>query len=435
MRIAVIAVSKRGLDLGRELLQLFPGADIYVPQRFIGVEQGSGGQCYSEHIKAPGPGANSTDPGGLKGLTGDKDNNRTAFGPESINITGSNSEQNEGSASSYYKGGDGSDKSGKLLPLEDGFTKAVAAIFQSYDALIFISAVAVAVRGIAFCLRDKAEDPAVVVVDEGGRYAISLLSGHLGGANQLAGEIAVQLNAEPVVTTATDGQGLPAFDDLARKYGWQIENLPDLKKVSAAMLEGREITLYSSRPLDSTFKQVLGGKIYFTERTEELVRADNGAVLVTNKLKLPPLPEGLPYIVLRPRTIAAGIGCRRGVPAEEIIAAVRKVFTQAGFSIDGLACLATGEFKADETGLIEAARQLNVPLKIFKRAEIASYIGDSATSEFVEEQVGVGAVAEPCARLGSGGGEIILPVQRGSGITISLAEASAVPRRQFERHH
>jgi len=91
-----------------------------------------------------------------------------------------------------------------------------------------------------------------------------------------------------------------------------------------------------------------------------------------------------------------------------------------------LSCLASGEFKADEAGLIEAAKQLGVPLEIFKRNEISSALGNSATSDFVEEQVGVGAVAEPCARLGSGGGEIVLPVQRGSGITIALAEAKII---------
>ncbi len=111
---------------------------------------------------------------------------------------------------------------------------------------------------------------------------------------------------------------------------------------------------------------------------------------------------------------------------EKIVAAVKKSFNQAGFSKSGLAFLATGEFKADEAGLIEAAKQLGVPLKIFKREEIISALGDSVTSGFVEEQVGVGAVAEPCARLGSGGGEIILPVQRVSGITIALAEEASI---------
>ena len=395
MRVAVIVVSKRGLDLAGELLKLYPGADIYVPQRFLRGDADSGEKCAGSEFKD-------------SQAAGDQFPGRT-----------NNVDQFDGDIG---KAGN----SLKLLPLEGGFTGALGRIFQQYEALIFISAVAVAVRGIAPSLRGKAEDPAVIVVDEGGRYVISLLSGHLGGANQLAGDIAGHLGAEPVVTTATDRQGLSAFDDLARKYDWQIENLPDMKKVSAALLEGREIYLYSSRPLDPLFKQEMKGNICFTEEAEGLARAEGGAVLVTNSLKLPELPPGLPYITLRPRNAAAGVGCRSGVPAEDIIAAVKAAFNQAGLSLAGLSCLATGEFKADEAGLIEAAKQLGVLLKIFNREEITSALKDSATSEFVEEQVGVGAVAEPSARLGSGGGEIVLPVQRGSGITVSLAEAKTI---------
>jgi len=408
VKVAAVAVSKRGLDLAGELLKLYPGVNVYVPQRFLCLDKNhtvNNEKAGQSSVKVNESDRGSDRPKGIRNLKIEQTADSGKLDPS------------EKRFSNYP---------GNFLPLEGDFTAAIAAIFKEYDAIIFITAVAVAVRGIASCLVSKAKDPAVVVVDEGGHYAISLLSGHLGGANQLTGEIAEHLGAEAVVTTATDGQGLPAFDDLARRYGWQIENLTDLKKISAALLEGREIFLYSSRPLYPVFKQALGDKICFTEQPEDLARAENGVVLVTNSLKLPELPPGLPYITLRPRTIAAGVGCRRGVPAEDIIAAVKKAFNQAGFSAAGLACLATGEFKVNEAGLIEAAEQLGVPLKIFRREEIAAALGDSTTSEFVEEQVGVGAVAEPCARLGSGGGDIILPVQRGSGITISLAEAKTI---------
>lgn len=399
MQVAVIAVSKRGLDLAGELVKLFPGADIYAPRRFARDDAHSG-------EKSPGCKVSDSHAAGGR-------------------FTGS---AGQGS----HSAGDMADNRGlsanamRVLPLESDFSEAIGRIFAAYEALIFISAVAVAVRGIAPSLRGKAEDPAVVVVDEGGRYAISLLSGHLGGANQLAGAIAGHLGAEAVVTTATDGQGLTAFDDLARRYGWQIENLPALKEISAALLEGREILLYSSIPLDPSFKEELKGKICFTGQVEDLNRAKHGAVLITNSLELPEMLPGLPCVILRPRTIAAGVGCRRGVPVEDILAALNEAFDRAGLSAAGLSCLATGEFKADEPGLIKAAEQLGVPLKIFRREEIAAALGDSVTSGFVEEQVGVGAVAEPCARLGSSGGEIILPVKRGSGITVSLAETKTI---------
>lgn len=304
------------------------------------------------------------------------------------------------------------------MPLEGGFSKAVGEIFENYAALIFISAAAVAVRGIAPYLAGKDEDPAVVVVDEGGRFAISLLSGHLGGANELTGKVARVLGALEVITTATDGRGLPAFDDLARRWGWKLENLPQLKRISAALLEGREIVLYSEKE----FSLPLEGNIKVTEKLEDLEKAQHGAVVVTSRLQNLPLPEGVPHIVMRPGNIAAGVGCRRGVAAEDIVRAVKEAFSKAGLSDAGLCCLASGEFKADEEGLIAAAKSLGVPLKIYTREEIKPVIGASATSKFVENEVGVGAVAEPCAVLGSGYGKIVLPVQKGGGITVALAE-------------
>jgi len=328
-----------------------------------------------------------------------------------------------------------------LRPLEKGFYPGVAEIFRSYPALIFISASAVAVRAIAPCLEGKDRDPAVVVVDEGGRFAISLLSGHLGGGNELTEKIAALLGAQAVITTATDTRGLPAFDDLARQWGWAIENLPDLKHISAALLEGREIILYSRQaPGDAgqgegvpvgSLENILAGKpagnIWITEKPEELSRARHGAVIIDNRLEKWPVPEGVPRIILRPKNVAAGVGCRKGVPAEEIIRAVEQAFREAGLSLESLGCLASGEFKAGEEGLIEAARSLGVPLKIFGREEIAAALEEEALegtrrSGFVEEQVGVGAVAEPCAVLASGRGRTVLPSRRGNGITVSLTE-------------
>lgn len=303
-------------------------------------------------------------------------------------------------------------------PLPDKFSRAIATIFNQYQLLIFISATAVAVRAIAPCLQGKDKDPAVVVIDDQARFAISLLSGHLGGANEFTDEIAGHLGSQAVITTATDGRGITAFDNLARKLGWHIENLPALKQISAALLEGHEIILYSRQHISLALED----NIYITESLEDLARAEHGAVIVDNHLEPPSVPEGVPMITLRPRNVAAGIGCRRGIVAEAIISAVEKACAEAGIALQSLSCLASGEFKADEIGLIEAARHFAVPLKVFTGEEILPAIGDSSTSAFVEKQVGVGAVAEPCARLGSQGGRIIYPVKRNNGITIALAE-------------
>jgi len=397
---AIIAVSENGIRQAERLREYFNGADLYVPPALAGRLNLGSGYNYS-----PGP---SLDQG-------------YSFGDQPVK---SGEQGRNGAEINEGKGGPGLSSSepeqkNTFRTLEKGFYPGVAKLFDNYSALIFISAVAVAVRAVAPCLKGKDSDPAVVVVDEGAQFAISLLSGHLGGANELTEKVAACLNARAVITTATDGQGLPAFDDLARKWGWTIENLAGLKEISAALLEGREITLYSRQP----FNQIPGGNIYYTTKSEELSRARNGAVIIENRLaERLPLPE-TPYIFLRPCNVAAGVGCRKNVAAGAIIEAVQKAFQEAGLSIKSLNCLASGEFKAEEKGLLEAARHFKVPLKIFECRQIEGAIDENSTrSAFVQSQVGVGAVAEPCACLGSNGGEIVVPVRREQGVTASLAE-------------
>jgi len=311
------------------------------------------------------------------------------------------------------------------LPLHGSFREALGPLFSGYRLLIFISAAAVAVRAIASYLQGKDKDPAVVTIDEQVRFVISLLSGHLGGANAETEKIARQLNAQPVVTTATDGCGITAFDDLTRRLGWHIENLGELKKISAALLEEQEVILYSEKP----FQYPLQGRINLVDSAGQLNKTAAGVVIISSRLNpLPePSPPGLPCLLIRPLSIAAGVGCRRGVPAEMIIAIIEEGFRNAGRSLSSLACLATGEFKADEKGLLQAAAYLGVPLKIYTRRQIAGALGESVISDFVEEQVGVGAVAEPCARLASDSGEIIMPTRRGKGVTLALAEVRQLP--------
>jgi len=311
------------------------------------------------------------------------------------------------------------------LPLRGSFREALGPLFANYRLLIFISAAAVAVRAIAPYLQGKDKDPAVVNVDEQARFVISLLSGHLGGANAETEKIARQLNAQPVITTATDGRGITAFDDLTRHLGWQIENLGEQKKISAALLEEREVTLYSERP----FQHSLQGRIKVVDSLDSLKHSAAGAVTISSRLNplTEPVPRGLPCLMIRPLSIAAGVGCRRGMPAETIIAIIKEGFRDVGRSLSSLACLATGEFKAEEEGLLQAAVHFKVPLKIFTRQEIKGALEESTISDFVKEQVGVGAVAEPCARLASGSGEIILPTRRGKGVTLALAEVRQLP--------
>ncbi len=382
MSIAIVVVSQEGINIARRLLTLYPQASVYVTPRLLPIEK---------EVK------------GSK-LPGEKDLKDSVLPLE--------------------RGG--MEWGWPLHFLEGNFTKAIAKIFNQNQLLIFVSAVAVAVRAIAPSLQGKDKDPAVVVIDDRSHFVISLLSGHLGGANEATQKIARFLQACPVVTTATDCRGITAFDDLARRLSWKIENLPDLKKISAALLEERKIYLLSDKP----FKYPLKGNIERAESEQDLELAVNGYVLISNRLEPLSHYPPYPYILLRPTSITAGVGCRKGISAAAIIRAVENAFTKAGLSLSSLSCLATGEFKAEEEGLISAAAHFKVPLRIFTGKEIEQQIGTSAISEFVKNQVGVGAVAEPCARLGSGGGPLLLEVQRGEGITVALAESLFYPAQE-----
>lgn len=315
------------------------------------------------------------------------------------------------------------DRRTKLKSFDRGFKTGIARIFSSYRALVFISAAAVAVRAIAPGIKSKTVDPAVVVIDERGRWVISLLSGHTGGANDLAKDISTCIGAEAVITTATDGRGLPAFDALARQWGWIIENLPDLKKISASLLEEKQVTLFSRQP----FNLELEGNIHVTSSPEDLLRETGGVVIVSNRESIPEVLETVPRIILRPRNIIAGVGCRKGTPPGLIVDKVQKSMKETGVAPASLACLASINLKADEKGLQEAADKMGVFLQVYRPEEIEEALQYEALKEtrrsaFVKEVVGVEAVAEPCAFLAGEGGTIILPVIKENGVTVSLVE-------------
>lgn len=336
----------------------------------------------------------------------------------------------------------------QIFFFQESLPRFTGSIFSSYKALIFVTAVGIAVRSIAPYLRDKKKDPAVVAVDDTAFFVVSLLSGHSGGANDLAAEIAAYLGAIPVITTSTDRHNLLAFDLLARRRSWLLEHGEDLKKISAAQVKGKELLLYLEENIAASlpgnyavarsageFYRLLG---FSGEETppeaaaSPRCRADlspagerwQGVVLMGSSLSLPAVPEGLPYIILRPRSITAGIGCRRGVKAEEILQALENAFSRCGRRPESLKSMATISAKEEEEGLLEAARALGVPLHFFAPEQIRRVEHLFGASAFVEKRVGVGSVAEPCAYLGSAGGKLILKKTVYPGITVALGEAS-----------
>lgn len=302
-------------------------------------------------------------------------------------------------------------------PIKGSFTLFIGEIFSRYTSLIFIMAAGIVVRSIAPYLRDKKTDPAVVVMDEKGTFVISLLSGHLGGANNLTWEIADFLSATPVITTASDVNDRIAVDTLAMLYHCTIEDFKEATKITAHIVNGEEVGILSSIPITTPLPSNV--RLLKAEDMHGVINIKGLIYITENEVQhLIPCDK----VVLRPRNLIVGLGCRKGKQKTEILGAITEVFQQAGLSINSIKKLATVDVKKEESGMIEAAEALGVPLCIVSREEILRIEDQFAASSFVKETIGVGAVCEPAALISSNEGSVIIGKKACKGITIAVVK-------------
>ena len=293
-------------------------------------------------------------------------------------------------------------------PAAGQLMSTAARLFAECDALIFIGACGIAVRAIAPLVADKARDPAVVVLDERGRHAISLLSGHIGGANELARRLAGITGGEAVITTATDVNGRFSVDAWAARAGCHIDSMALARQFSAEIL-GRDLPLYSEFPVDGALPQ-------------GLYRAERGdiGVAITCSAECAPFDRTLR---LMPRALCLGIGCRRGASREAIESGVRAALAAHGLSARAVGCAASIDVKRDEQGLIEFARAWELPLAFYSAQQLRDTPGSSAASAFVERTVGVDNVCERAALRAAGdGARLLVGKTTGAGMTVAVAQ-------------
>jgi len=296
--------------------------------------------------------------------------------------------------------------------------------FSLFKEHVFIMSTGIVVRVIAPCISSKTTDPAVVVMDEKGRHVISLLSGHIGGANRLAVAISEKLHATPVITTATDINQVPAIDVIAVDNGLFIENPEAIKTISMAFLKQRPVYLHDpySRLEHASFDHMipLTADINMSGAAEAdgstTGEAASPAVVVDDRLMR--FPD--PCLILRPQSLIAGIGCNRNTSANEIREFLVNKMAQFALSVNSLHCIATIDIKSDEAGLLEVARSLHVPIRFFTREEL-SRIDSPNPSKIVNQHIGVPSVCEAAAVLASKKGELIVPKQIGPNVTLAIA--------------
>lgn len=285
------------------------------------------------------------------------------------------------------------------------FTEALVENFKKFDGHIFIMATGIVIRKIASLIESKDVDPAVVVIDENISFAISLLSGHLGGANELVESLSKKLGIVPIITTSSDVTGKIAVDTLGQKLKSDLESLEKAKNVTALIVDGKEVEIVLPKNIKST------GKV-------------EGVVIVSNR-------EKIETVQLYPKNLIVGLGARRGIEKEIVNELLVETFKKHNLSLKSIKHFATVDLKADEEALIEIAKDYNRELKIVSRNEILKVEDQFKGSDFVKKEIGVRAVSEPCAFLTSNqDGKFIEMKVIYKGTTLSIYEERIVDEKR-----
>ena len=286
--------------------------------------------------------------------------------------------------------------------------------FCDSESIIFISACGIAVRSIAPFVKSKQTDPAVVVIDETGAFAVSLLSGHLGGANELTEQAAKILGAQAVITTATDRNKRFAVDVFAKQNNCVIADMKLAKEVSAALLFGEPVGFYSEFPCEGELPKGL-----VTDWGEDVPRL---GVCITLHKDRRPFAQTL-YLI--PQVLTAGVGCRRGTEAAAIEAVIEKICEQAGIFSEAIGHAASIDLKKNERGLLQYCREHGLAFAVFSAEQLKEVNGNFTGSAFVERVTGVDNVCERAAVLGSAkeeAGALLCGKYAEDGVTAALAQ-------------
>jgi len=271
--------------------------------------------------------------------------------------------------------------------------------FNKYDLHIFVAATGAVVRIIEGKFKSKDTDPAVITIDDHANFVISLLSGHLGGANEECKKIASGIGAIPVITTASDVGGKIAVDTLSQKIKAKLNDLDGAKRVTSLIVNGENVSLHLPKNI-----------VNHDENSA-------GAIIVSNR-------KNIEISKIIPQNIFIGIGCKRGVSKEHIIEKLKYAMDKQNLELSAIKMAASAWVKSDETGLLEAMKELDIPIKFFEKEEILK-LEDliEEKSEYVKKTIGVYGVSEPCAFLASSGkGAFLAKKIKLDGMTLSIFE-------------
>ncbi|MBE1444631.1 cobalt-precorrin 5A hydrolase [Paenibacillus sp. OAS669] len=317
------------------------------------------------------------------------------------------------------------DEAARGIQLFEGSVRLLfPALFPAYKGLIIIISLGAVIRMIAPLLVDKKTDPGIVVIDDKGENVISVLSGHLGGANELTREVAAAMGARPIITTASDVQGTIAVDLFGRRFGWEWESADKLTPVSASVVNEEQVAVVqeSGEPGWWLYDTPLPANIRtYGSVADALAVKPQAALVVTHRVlsmdEEAILENGVLY---RPKVIALGIGCNRGTSAEEIESVISETLAELQFSMKSVKAVCTIDLKKDEEGLLAVVQKHGWAFVTYAPEQLNT-VALEAPSDTVFQFTGAYGVSEPAAKLYSGAKELALVKKKSGNVTISVA--------------
>ena len=289
-------------------------------------------------------------------------------------------------------------------------------LFYEYDAIIAIMASGILIRSIAPLVESKLSDPAIVNIDDNGKFVISTLSGHLGGANDLAIKISKLINATPVITTSTDVNNKLGIDVLARDLYLSIDKPEEILFFNKSILDGCEISL-TVNP-NKNFEYLFE---YLSNNDNEL----NVSIYYSSKANLDEILVSFDEheLILKEKRIVVGIGCRRDKEYEKIHEGFMKTLNELKILPSRVNLLASAEIKKDEKGILELSEKMDIPVEFVEIDKLKLFeSNDVSKSEFVYSKFGIYGVCEPSALIMAGfGSKLIYKKTSYDGVTIAVA--------------
>lgn len=313
-----------------------------------------------------------------------------------------------------------SDNNEKIQWYDESTSDKIVKLFKNNDGLICLFSLGAVIRLLSSHIKDKKTDPAVIVIDDNANFVISVLSGHLGGANELSNEIADKIGATPVITTAADVNKTIAVDLVGREFGWRIEDESNVTRISAFMVNKEKIGIFQNIGKKEWWKGKLPENITFFSNIEDLKNSDcKGYLLITND-QINDEDVMKNSVIYRVPSLVIGIGLHWDTPKETILNGVNETLEKFGLNQNEIARFVSIKKDKDVIGLIELSEEMNVPLEYIDREELAT-ITTPNPSKTVQAFEGTASVSEAAA-MKSSNGELIVEKQKfPPNLTVAIA--------------